>query len=105
LRIESLEDAGTLAISARDALTKFFDQALGGTSGRGWPLSREPVEADIAYALAEAAGLAGIAFIELREIDADGHESGWRGSVRKDEIVLLAEDGVRIEFESLEVQS
>jgi hypothetical protein len=105
LRVDTLEDAGRLGVAARGALKKFFDPAMGGPSGGGWPLGAEPVDADIAYALDDAPGLAGIGAITLGEIDDTGRESAWRGAVRNDEIVLLAEDGVRIEFESLEVQS
>jgi hypothetical protein len=105
LRVDTLEEAGTLSVAARSALKKFFDPAIGGPSGAGWPLGSEPVGADIAYALDHAPGLAGIGDVTLGEIDDSGHESTWRGSIGKDEIVLLAEDGVRIKFESLEVQS
>ena len=105
LRVDTLEEAGALSVAARSALKKFFDPAIGGPSGGGWPLGSEPAESDVAYALDDAPGLAGIGEITLGEIDDNGHESAWRGAVRNDEIVLLADDGVRIEFESLEVQS
>jgi hypothetical protein len=103
LRVASLDDAGRLGADAKRLLARLFDTATGGVSGTGWPLGAAPSEEDVAYALADAADLAGIADIARVEIDAQGNVASWRAGVRQDELVVLAEDPLRIRFETLEV--
>ena len=105
LRVASLDDAGDAARTVKDALEDFFDSGSGGVDGAGWPLGAAPVEDDIAFALADAHGLEGIAQIRLIEIAADGSEGAWRPAVRADELVMLADDAIRIDFATLEPQT
>ncbi|MGH8237125.1 MAG: hypothetical protein ACREXP_08900, partial [Steroidobacteraceae bacterium] len=103
LRVASLDDAGRLGEDAKRRLTQLFDTATGGMTEAGWPLGVAPSEEDIAYALGDAAGLAGIDSIDAVEIDAQGHERPWPAQLRRDELVMLADDAFRIRFESLEL--
>lgn len=105
LRVESLDDAGDTARAVRDRLKSFFDSASGGVEGIGWPIGAAPAEDDIAFALADAPKLEGIAKIRMLEVLRDETEDAWRPAVRSDELVRLAKDGVRIEFETLEVEA
>lgn len=105
LRVDSLEDAGMLATAVRRALQTFFDSVSGGLAATGWPLGAAPAEEDIAFALDDAPGLAGIADITLKQIDSTGRELAWRAQFRPDELVVLAQDAVRISIESLEAQT
>ncbi len=102
LRVASLDDAGRLGDDAKRRLTQLFDTATGGMTEAGWPLGVAPTEEDIAYALGDAADLAGIDSIEMREIDAQGHERPWPAQLRRDELVMLADDAFRIRYQSLE---
>jgi hypothetical protein len=105
LRVATLEDAGDTARAVRDSLAAFFDSASGGVEGSGWPVGAAPAEDDIAFALADARGLEGIAKIRMLEVQPDGSEIAWSPAARADELVQLAKDGVRIEFEPLEVEA
>jgi hypothetical protein len=103
LRVASLDDAGRLGEDAKRLLTQLFDTATGGMTESGWPLGVAPTDEDIAYALGSASGLAGIDDVKLLEIDARGHEQPWPPQLRRDELVMLAEDALRIRYETLEV--
>ena len=95
LRVATLDDAGEAASGARRALLDFFDSASGGVDGAGWPLGTAPAEDDIAYALEPVPGITGLADVDFAEIGADGAVLPWRPTVRPDELVMLAEDGLR----------
>jgi hypothetical protein len=105
LQVTSLDGAGETALDVKEALQRFFDAVHGGIDGEGWPLGAAPAEDDIAFALAEARGLESIAKISLSEIDDDGSELAWRPTVRRDELVKLDVDAVRIDFETLEIEA
>lgn len=102
LRVASLDDAGRLGTDAKRLLAQLFDTATGGVSGSGWPLGAAPSEEDVAYALESAPDLAGIEDIVRVEIDAQGNALPWRAGLRQDELVMLADDPLRIRFEPLE---
>ncbi|MDM0085093.1 hypothetical protein QTI17_31355 [Variovorax sp. J31P179] len=103
LRVASLDDAGRLGADAKQSLVRLFDTATGGVSASGWPLGVAPTEEDVAFALESAPDLAGIDQIEMVEIDAQGNELPWRSEWRADELVMLADDALRIHFEPLEL--
>jgi hypothetical protein len=102
LHIDTLAGSGRLADHARLALGAFFDPAVGGLDRTGWPLGTGPADDDVALALLDAPGLEGIAGIVFEEIDAAGSATPWRRPVRRDELVMLADDGVRIDFVTVE---
>jgi hypothetical protein len=101
LEVTSLDDAGEVADAVKPALAQLFDPATGG-SGNGWELGAGPAEDDIALALINVPKLQGIASIGFREVAADGSDLPWNGSVRSDDLVMLADDPLRIVFASLE---
>lgn len=103
MRVETLAESGRLADQAKRALTAFFDPALGGLDGQGWRLGADPAEDDIALALLDAPGLVGVEAIVFEEIAADGAVA-WPHKVARDELVVLAEDGVRASFVIVETE-
>jgi hypothetical protein len=103
MRVETLADSGRLADQAKRALTAFFDPALGGLDGQGWRLGADPAEDDVALALLDAPGLVGMEAIVFEEIDAGG-AAAWPHHVARDELVVLADDGVRASFVIVETE-
>ena len=103
LRIETLDHAGELGEFVKQQLRSIFDTATGGVDKDGWPLGLNPSEDDIAYALIDAPHLESIGNVKLREIVGDDEARPWPGTVKETEIVMLADDPVRIEFETAEV--
>lgn len=99
LKMTSLDRSGEVAVSAQQKVAALLDSACGGYDGLGWPLGAEPSADDIAAALLDLPHLQGIGEIELREVHGDGAEAAWRGAVRPAELVMLAEDGVRVAFD------
>ena len=105
LRVAGLDRAGEVSRDAKRDIASLFDSATGGVRQEGWPLGATPAAEDIAFALADVPQLEGIAGIELLEVAEDGSETPWRGTVKASELVVLAGDGVRIEFEIVEAAS
>ena len=103
LRVASLDVAGAVGRDARKRIIALFDTATGGADGEGWALGENPSEADLAVALTDAPRLEGIASVSLREITADGGDQPWPPSLKRNELARLDKDGVRIEFETVEV--
>ena len=104
LRMASLTGSGQLAIQAKRALSAFFDPANGGLEGAGWPLGADPSEDDVALALLDAPQLESIEQVSFQEIGPDESAAPWRGRVRPHELVMLADDGLRIEFDIVETE-
>ncbi|MDM0116695.1 hypothetical protein QTI66_31650 [Variovorax sp. J22R133] len=102
LRVASLDDAGAVASDAKKKVIALFDAATGGVDGSGWHLGENPNEIDIAVVLADVALLEGIAAVSLREI-TDDDEQAWPPSIARADLPRLEKDGVRIEFETVEV--
>lgn len=102
LRVESLDHAGELGEFVSAHVERFFDTATGGIDKDGWPLGVNPTEDDIAFALIDAPHLESIGSVKLREID-DGTTRDWPEKLKETDIVVLADDPVRIEFETAEV--
>ena len=103
LLVESLDHAGALAAFVKQKLADFFDTATGGPEQEGWALGGNPTDEDIAFALLDAPFLESIADVTLREITDDGQARPWQAPFKKTELVLLAADPIRIEFETAEV--
>jgi hypothetical protein len=102
LEIASLDVSGALATFAERAIRGFFDSATGGLDGNGWALGATPREDDIALALLDAPNLLSIENVGFIELDDAGDSSPWHRAVKANELVLLASDGVRIEFKIVE---
>lgn len=103
LRVASLDHAGAVARSVKERIAALFDTATGGTDKDGWPLGEAPSEVDIARALADTPRLEGIASVGFREIVRDGAEHPWTEAIKPTELVMLAEDAIRLTFETVEV--
>jgi hypothetical protein len=103
LTVASLDAAGPVARAARNQIIALFDTATGGVDGDGWALGENPNEGDIAVVLADVARLEGIASVTLHEIDDDGEEMPWPSALQRTDLPRLEKDGVRIEFETVEV--
>ncbi len=95
----SLDYGGRLAQQAEAAITAFFDSAAGGSDGRGWRLGDMPLDTDVAACLLDLPHLDDIEEIALTETDAAGRVRPLRGSLRADELALLAADGIELRFE------
>ncbi len=103
LRVEGLDHAGRVAQQVAARLETFFDSATGGLAGDGWPLGANPREDDIALSLLDLAHLHSIAAVSLVEAVDDTTERPWPGTLKPDQIVRLADDAIRFEFQSMEV--
>jgi hypothetical protein len=103
LTVASLDVAGIVARETRKKIVTLFETATGGVDGEGWALGDNPNESDIAVVLADIARLEGIASVTLHEIAADDTELPWPVSLQRTELPRLVKDGVRIEFETVEV--
>ncbi len=101
--MDSLDRAGSVAEEVKTRVEALFDSAVGGISKDGWPLGANPREDDIAFALSDVPHLESIADIALMEALDDGTERPWVGSLEPDQLVRLAGDGFRFNFESTEV--
>ena len=103
LRIATLDDAGAVAQEVKKRLTSLFDTAIGGVEHEGWPLGDNPTEGDIALALIDTPRLDSIASVGLREDQRDGREGPSPETIRPNELVMLADDPVRLQFATAEV--
>jgi hypothetical protein len=103
LRVASLEHAGAVGREAERRLAALLDSATGGAEGGGWALGAAPSEEDVALALIDLPRLEGLVAVVRREVAPDGGERPWTGALRQDELVVLAEDGVRLAFSTVEV--
>ena len=100
--METLDQAGALGESVKSQLKRLFDTAVGGVDNDGWPLGVNPTEDDVAFALIDAPNLESIAGVDLREV-IDGAIQDWPKTLKENEIVMLADDPVRLEFQTAEV--
>lgn len=103
LKVDRLNHAGALAAFVKQKLAGFFDTATGGVEQDGWALGLIPNEGEIAFALSDAPHLESIGDVKLREITDDGKARMWPEALKPNEIVLLADDPIRIQFETAEV--
>lgn len=103
LLVENLDHAGQLSSSVKKKLAEFFDTATGGLDKNGWALGARPSEEDIALAISDATYLESIEDVKLHEITEDGKELPSLEAPGEREIVMLADDPIRIKFETAEV--
>lgn len=105
LRVEHLDSAGEVGRDVKARLTAFFDTATGGVDGSGWALGASPSDEDIALALLDVPLLESIGDVTLREHVDGAADRPWPAALRSLEIVVLADDPVRIRFETAEVMA
>lgn len=103
LQVETLDHAGALTDFVKQQLATFFDPATGGTDKDGWALGLNPNEGDIALALIDAPHLESIKDVKLRDIIDDGRVLPSLEALKGNELVVLDDDPVRIQFETAEV--
>jgi hypothetical protein len=103
LRVATLDHAGAVAQEVKRRLTGLFDTAIGGVDKDGWALGENPTEGDVALALIDTPRLDSIAGVGLREDQRDGREGAWPETIRTNELVMLADDPVRLHFATAEV--
>jgi hypothetical protein len=102
LQVESLDHAGALTDFVKQQFATFFDPATGGSDKTGWALGLNPNEGDIALALIDAPYLESIKDVKLREITGDGVRPSLE-TLKVNQLVMLDDDPVRIQFETAEV--
>jgi hypothetical protein len=97
LAIATLDLSATVADASRKALRAWFDSALGGRDGQGWPLGAQPDETGIAACLLRLEHLDGVAGVELTERTGDGAARPLQ-PLRADELAVLDLDGITLQF-------
>lgn len=102
LLVASLDHTGEVSRNVKQRITLFFDTAMGGVDKDGWALGENPGEEDLALALLDTPHLEGLAQLTRYEITVDSAERPWTGTVKRDELVMLDEDALRIQFETAE---
>jgi hypothetical protein len=103
LRVASLDHAGAVARTVKDRLIGLFDMAIGGVDKDGWALGENPAEGDVALALIDTPRLESIVGVSLHEDRGDGREGAWPETIKTNELVMLADDPVRLHFATAEV--
>jgi hypothetical protein len=103
LRVATLDDAGAVAQEVKKRLAGLFDPATGGVDKDGWALGESPTEGDVALALLDTPRLDSIGGVSLREHQRDGREGVWPETIKSNELVMLADDPVRLHFATAEV--
>jgi hypothetical protein len=103
LLVETLDRAGQVSASVKQKLLEFFDTGTGGIDKDGWQLGAKPSEQEIALAISDVTYLQAIGNVRLHEITEDGNELPVLEGGSSREIVMLADDPVRIQFETAEV--
>jgi hypothetical protein len=103
LLLETLDRAGEVSTFVKKKLADFFDTGTGGIDKDGWQLAANPSEEDIALAISDAPYLEAIENVKLHEITQDGNELPSLVAPGSREIVMLADDPIRIQFETAEV--
>jgi hypothetical protein len=108
LRVVSLDHAGAVSREVEKKIAALFDSSTGGRDGSGWALGRAPSDEEVARVLIDVRRLAGLAVVTLEEVLPDGTEQAWADAVltrpvRRDDLVMLDEDAVRLGYEVVEV--
>lgn len=97
LLVATLDHAGDVSGLVQERIMALFDPAA------LWELGAEPKEEDIARALLDTRRLEGLGEVKLREVLPDGADRSWTGAVKRDELVMLDRDAVRLQFRTVEV--
>jgi hypothetical protein len=103
LRVATLDHAGALSRDVKVQLAGLFDTATGGIRKEGWALGVNPSQDDIAFALVDVPRLEGILNVTLNEVASDDRERPWPQTLKRTELAVLADDPIRITFETAEV--
>ncbi|MDQ6891909.1 MAG: baseplate J/gp47 family protein [Acidobacteriota bacterium] len=102
LHVPTLDVTGEVSTEVKHRLAALFDTGSGGTDHEGWPLGANPTADDIGIALIDTPQLESIEEVEILEATDDG-DRPWPGGLKSNELALLDQDPVRIEFETAEV--
>lgn len=102
LSVDSLDNAGAVAEDVKTKLGTFFDVVAGASSKEGWPLGLSPTADDVALALLDIKHLDSIFDISLMEVLADGSEGPWPAALKANELARLADNPLRLQFDSVE---
>lgn len=102
LQVFSIDAAGEVAREVKKRLHTYFDSAMGGDEGEGWPVGANPNKNDISFALRDTPNLASNIDADLVEVIDDNDEKPWPEVLHATEIALLAKDSVRINFDTVE---
>ena len=100
LSIATLDVAGKVASAVDKQVRALFDATSGDLDHGGWRLGRLPEDTDAAACLADVEGLEGIDAIQYRIVAADGTLAALPRSLRPDQLLTLAPNGVFIQFAS-----
>ena len=103
LRVGSLDHTGEVSRAVKQRIAALFDTATGGRDREGWALGENPSESDIALALIDTRHLQSLGSVRLHEVGPDGADWPWPQALQRDELVVLDDDPVRLEFVTLEV--
>jgi hypothetical protein len=103
LDVEALDMAADVSVEVKELLTGLFDTTTGNLTRDGWPPGLTPAQDVVASAIRGVDGIASIVDITFVEIDEKGNELSWPDDIKATELVVLADDPVRLEFHSLEV--
>jgi len=101
LQVADLDHAGAVAQAVKRRLADLLDQGTGGVSGEGWPLGEGPRPDQIAFALLDVPHLLRLASVTLAELKGD-RSAPWPDRLAPDELVRLAPDGLRFQFDVIE---
>jgi hypothetical protein len=103
LRIDRLDFAGDVSAFVKTQVASFFDTVSGGADDDGWAMGLTPNEGDIALALIDVPHLESIREVKLVEVVGDGDSRPWPSAIKANELVMPADDAIRIKFETAEV--
>jgi hypothetical protein len=102
LGVLGLEHVGGVEEAVKSRIAALFDPAAGGIDGSGWPLGAAPRGDDIAVVLQDTANLESISSVSFRAIADDRTEQAFDGVVQPDELIALAQEPVRFDFQVIE---
>lgn len=105
LEVETLDVAADASVTVKELLIGLFDTTTGNLTGDGWALGLSPSEDVVALAIRDVKGIASIVDIAFLAIDEKGNELSWADDIKPTDLVVLADDPVRLEFNSLEVSA
>src|ERR1043166_1845034 len=105
LDVETLDGAAGESVKVKAPLIGLFDTSPGSVAGDGWPLGLAPAEDVVASAIRNVKGIATIVDITFVALDQKGNELSWTDDIKPTELVVLADDPVRLEFHSREVEA
>jgi hypothetical protein len=103
LRIDRLDFAGDVSAFVKTQVASFFDTVSGGADDDGWAMGLTPNEGDIALALIDVPHLESIREVKLVEVVGDGDSRPWPSAIKANELVMPADEEIRIKFETAEV--